>query len=86
MSVRETKSESEGRELFQRFLELKCGGNYSEFGRRAGVSSDAAKQWATGRRTPDRRCAVIIERVTEGEIPVESWDLPPRRGRSGRAA
>ena len=86
MSTRETNHESEGRELFQRFLEMKCGGNYSEFGRRAGVSKDAAMQWANGGRAPSRRCAVIIKRVTEGEVPVESWDLPPRRGRHGQAA
>jgi len=56
-----------------------------EFGRRIGAARGVVSRWCGGKRTPERRFALAIERETRGAIPAEAWDEPlPLPSRSAR--
>ncbi len=50
-----------------------------EFGRKLGVGEGVVSRWITGRRIPDRVSAVLIQKHTNGKVPVSCWGSPTRR-------
>lgn len=51
--------------------------NWKALAHRLGCSANGLSFWLNRRRTPNRRFAVAIERVTNGEVPASSWDDEP---------
>lgn len=49
------------------------------FAARIGVSDSAMSSWILGSRGPDITSAALIERATEGRVPVTSWVRQDRR-------
>lgn len=48
------------------------------FAGRCGVASGVVSRWCSGARIPDRRCAILIEYHTKGDVPVEAWGKPAK--------
>lgn len=64
-----------GRELFKRFVDG-SGLSQTETARKLGCSTAAVSRILGGSRSPCRRLALAIARLTEGAVPIESWDEP----------
>ena len=47
----------------------------SDFAKQIGVSGTQLSQYLSGYRRPGYDLMLEIERLTEGEVPVQSWEL-----------
>lgn len=56
------------------------GRSKAEFAERIGVSPSQLSQYLSRVRRPGYDRMILIERVTEGQVPVQSWDHPPAHG------
>lgn len=50
-----------------------------------GVTQAAWAAWETGRKSPELRNALELERLTDGQIKAAAWTKPARRRGGGRA-
>lgn len=56
------------------------GRSKAEFAERIGVSPSQLSQYLSRVRRPGYDRMILIERVTDGQVPVQSWDHPPAHG------
>lgn len=49
--------------------------NKSDFAKQVGVSGSQLSQYLSGYRLPSYGRMLKIERLTDGEVPVQSWEL-----------
>jgi transcriptional regulator with XRE-family HTH domain len=47
----------------------------SHIARELGVSPGALGDWLSGRRKPGRAVAVKLEKISNGRVPVDCWDI-----------
>ena len=52
----------------------------TELGARWGIDNSYLSRLASGKRKPSLFLARLIERDTNGAVPVDSWPLTPRKG------
>lgn len=56
------------------------GRSKAEFAEIIGVSPSQLSQYLSRVRRPGYDRMILIERVTDGQVPVQSWDHPPAHG------
>ena len=56
------------------------GRSKAEFAERIGVSPSQLSQYLSRVRRPGYDRMILIERVTDGQVPVQSWGHPPAHG------
>jgi len=68
----EYKEGMHGRKLLSKWMESK-GWKQADIVRATGVDDSLFSRWLSGDRGPSLRSAVLLEKLTHGEVPVESW-------------
>ena len=58
---------------------------FREIATKLGVSPSLPHEWASGGGTPGRDLAILLEALSDGEIPAEAWSPNPAVHEAARA-